>query len=131
MPTGPDPSHMNRYCGQILIDLLSEVCEVGAEEATRVAEDVRQRAEAAAHLDRNSLEILAAPFFEEAYDHEPTDAPAWMKAITTVVIRNSWLEETHANGPVGSAAIQAITTYGLGPLSHLIAARRRDPISPQ
>lgn len=56
--------------------------------------------------------------------HEPDEAPAWMKAITTLVIRNSQLEDLHANGPVNAGGITAVTTYGLGPLSHLIAARR-------
>ena len=48
-----------------------------------------------------------------------------MKAITTLVIRNSQLEDLHASGPVDAGGITAITTSGLGPLSHLIAARRR------
>jgi hypothetical protein len=51
-----------------------------------------------------------------------------MKAITTLVIRNSLLEELHVSGPVNAGGIAAITTYGLGPLSHLIAARRRHPL---
>jgi hypothetical protein len=51
-----------------------------------------------------------------------------MKAITTLVIRNSELEELHANGPVNAGGITAVTTYGLGPLSHLVAARRRHPL---
>jgi hypothetical protein len=45
-----------------------------------------------------------------------------------LVIRNSQLEDTHANGgPLGSG-ITPITTYGTGPLSHLIAARRQSPL---
>jgi hypothetical protein len=51
-----------------------------------------------------------------------------MKAITTLVIRNSQLEDLHASGPVNAGGITAITTSGLGPLSHLIAAGRRNPL---
>jgi hypothetical protein len=80
-------------------------------------------------MDPASREILAAPFYEESFSHEPDEASAWMKAITTLVIRNSHLEEMHAyNGPVTSG-ITSITRYGLGPLSHLIAARRRSPLA--
>jgi hypothetical protein len=84
--------------------------------------------EAAARLDVSSREILAAPFLEESFSHDPYEAPAWTKAITTLLIRNSQLEDLHANGPVTAGGITAVTTYGLGPLSHLIAARRRHPL---
>jgi hypothetical protein len=124
----PDPSLMDRYCDESVPKMLTVDCDVAEKDATRVAHDIRCRAKAAAHLDQASVEVLASPFFEEAFDHEPTDATPWMKAITTLVIRNSWLEEVHTNGPVKSEGIQAITTHGLGPLSHLIAARRRNPL---
>ena len=85
-------------------------------DARLVAEGVLYRAEAAARLDRDSCEILAAPFLEESFRHEPDGASAWMKAITTLVIRNSRLEDLHASGPVNAGGITAITTSGLGPL---------------
>jgi hypothetical protein len=119
---------MLRFCSEILPGMLVEACNVAAPDASRVAEDILLRAEAAARLDRASCEILAAPFFEESFRHEPDEASAWMKAITTLVIRNSQLEDLHANGPVNAGGITAVTTYGLGPLSHLIAARRRRPL---
>jgi hypothetical protein len=128
MADDPDPKHMARFCGEILPEMLVEACGVAAPAASRAAEDVLLRAEAAARLDRASCEILAAPFFEESFSNEPDEAPVWMKAITTLVIRNSQLEELHANGPVNDGGITAVTTYGLGPLSHLIAARRRRPL---
>jgi hypothetical protein len=127
MTDDPDPRHMARFCREILPEMLAGACCVAAPDARVVAEDVLCRAEAAARLDRDSCEILAAPFFEESFSHEPDGASAWMKAITTLVIRNSRLEELHASGPVNAGGITAITTYGLGPLSHLIAARRRRP----
>jgi hypothetical protein len=108
--------------------MLIEACGVPAPDASLVAKDVQVRAEAAARLDRDSCEILAAPFFEESFGHEPGDASPWMKAITTLVIRNSRLEEVHANGPLGAGGITGVTTYGTGPLSHLIAARLRHPV---
>lgn len=42
-------------------------------------------------------------------------------------MRNSLLEEAHYNGPVRSGLI-AITQYAAGPLSHFLAARRREPV---
>jgi hypothetical protein len=119
---------MARFCGEILPEMLVEACNVMAPDASRVAEDVLLRAEAAARLDPASCEILAGPFFEESFSYEPDEAPPWMKAMTTLVIRNSQLEDLHANGPVNAGGITAVTTYGLGPLSHLIAARRRHPL---
>jgi hypothetical protein len=125
MPDGPDLGHMVRFCREVLPGMLTEACGVAAPDASLVAEDVLARAEAVARLDRDSCEILAAPFFEESFSHEPDEASVWMKAITTLVIRNSRLEELHASGPVNAGGITAVTTYGLGPLSHFIAARRR------
>jgi hypothetical protein len=104
-----------------------EVCDVNASDAALVAEDISLRAEAAARIDAADLETMAAPFYEESFTHDPDDAPPWLKAITTLVIRNSQLEEMHANGPVDDGLI-TITTYGAGPLSHLISAQRRSPL---
>ena len=128
MADDPDPEHMVRFCREILPGMLVEACEAAAPDAGLVADDVLLRAEAAARLDPAMREILAAPFFEESFSHEPDDASAWMKAITVLVIRKSQLEELHANGPVNAGGITGVTTYGLGPLSHLIAARRRHPL---
>jgi len=124
----PDPRLMARFCREILPEMLTGACGVAVPDARPAAEDVLCRAEAAARLDRDSCEILAAPFFEESFSHEPDGASAWMKAITTLVIRNSQLEELHASGPVNAGGVTAITTSGLGPLSHLITARRRCPL---
>jgi hypothetical protein len=104
MTEGPDPGHMLRFCREILPGMLVEACGAAAPDASRVAKDILLRAEAAARLDPASCEILAAPFFEESFSHEPDEAPAWMKAITTLVIRNSQLEDLHANGPVNPEA---------------------------
>ena len=128
MANDPEPGHMARFCREILPEMLIEACGVAAPDAGVVADDILSRAEAAARLERAACEILAAPFYEESFSYEPRDASEWMKAITTLVIRNSKLEELHANGPVNAGGITAVTTYGLGPLSHLIAARRRSPI---
>jgi hypothetical protein len=119
---------MVRFCQEILTGILVEVCGATTSEARLVAEDVSLRAESTARLDSDSREILAAPFYEESFDHEPDEAPEWMKAITTLVIRNSRLEDLHTNGPVRTGGITGVTRYGLGPLSHLIAARRLHPL---
>jgi hypothetical protein len=128
MSDDPDPRLMAQFCRDLLPEMLAGACGVAAPDARLVAEDVLCRSEAAARLDRDSCEILAAPFLEESFSHEPDRASAWMKAITTLVIRNSRLEDLHASGPVNDGGITAITTNGLGPLSHLIAARRGRPL---
>ncbi len=119
MADGPDPGHTVRFCHEILQEMLVEACGVAAPDASRVAEDILLRAEALARLDHASCEILAALFCEESFGQEPDEASAWLKAITTLVIQNSQLEELHANGSVNAGGITAVTTYGLGPLPHL------------
>jgi hypothetical protein len=126
MPEEPDPALFARFCTEILPEML-EMCEVPAPDAALVAEDISLRAEAVARMDQASQEIMASPFHEESITHKPDEAPAWLKAITTLVIRNSQLEEMHANGGPVTGGIALITEYGLAPLSHLLAARRRSP----
>jgi hypothetical protein len=46
-----------------------------------------------------------------------------------VVVRSSLLEETHAHGDVEAGSIKAITTMAAAPLSHLLAARHRHPLT--
>jgi len=129
MTDGIDPRHMEQFCSEILPSMLTEACGVVAPGAARVAADIRLRAEAVAHLDQVTREVLATPFFEEAFFNDPPDAPPWLKALTTLAVRNSQLEQLHADGPVNGGGITVITTYALGPLSHLMAARRRQPNS--
>jgi hypothetical protein len=64
---------------------------------------------------------------EEVFDHEPLDASLGLGAMVTVVVRNSLLEEAHHDGPLDSGLI-AVTQYAAGPLSHFLAARRREPV---
>ena len=51
-----------------------------------------------------------------------------LKGAVAVVVRSSLLEEAHAHGPVEAGGIQAITTLAAAPLSHFLAARRRNPV---
>ena len=46
-----------------------------------------------------------------------------------MVVRSSLLEEAHAHGPVEAGGIQGITTLAAAPLSHFLAARRRNPVT--
>ena len=46
-----------------------------------------------------------------------------------MVVRNSLLEEAHSHGPVEAGGIEGITTMAAAPLSHFLAARRRDPVT--
>jgi hypothetical protein len=63
MSDDPDPGHMVRFCREVLPGMLVDACGIAPPDAGRVAKDVLSRAEAAARLDRDSCEILAAPFF--------------------------------------------------------------------
>lgn len=53
------------------------------------------------------------------------DSPALDKAKVTLVVR-SFLEQAHRDGPLHGGIVPA-TQYAAGPLSHLLAARRRQP----
>lgn len=125
----PDPDLMKNFCSEVLPGMLTEACGVPAPDAARVASDIYLRSEAVAHLNEVDCEILATPFFEESFTYKPIDAEPWMKAFTALAVRNSQLEELHANeGPVKASGIEGITTVTLPPLSHLIAARRQHPL---
>jgi hypothetical protein len=116
---------MARFCADLIPEMLADVCGVPPSEAALIGDDILSRALAIAGVDSETREILAAPFFEESFSHDPGDAPVWLKAITTLVVRNSRLEEFHVSGHVDSGGIKAISTLGIGPLSHLIAASDR------
>jgi hypothetical protein len=126
----PDPSLMIKYCGEVLPGTLTDACDVPADLAERIGEDVLARAEAFALLPQQEQEVLVAPFVEEVFDHEPLDASLGLKAMVTVVVRNSLLEEAHHDGPLDSGLI-AVTQYAAGPLSHFLASRRREPVDYQ
>jgi hypothetical protein len=125
--TEPDPTHMVKYCDTILPGLLTDACGVDAGLASEIAEDVVQRAAAFATLSDRAQDVLIAPFVEEVIDHRPLGAPLDLKAKVTLVVRNGVLEEAHHNGPLGDG-IAAITEYAAAPLSHFLAARRREPV---
>lgn len=127
-PQQPDPDNMIRFCREILPDILIRVCAVKRAEAAAVGEDVLARATAFAALPQPAQEVLAAPFAEEVFDHEPTTAPLELLAATTVVVRNSRIEHSHVSGLVEPGGLHAVTEMAAGPLSHLLAAARREPI---
>jgi hypothetical protein len=122
MPDTLDPRHWLKFCRDFLPGILVDVCKATDDEATMVADDVMLRAAAVARMDRKTQEILAAPAYEESYEYDPVDAPPWLKALTTLVIRNSQLEELHTKGLIEQGSIAAITKYGLGPLSHFLTS---------
>ena len=110
--------------------MLTNACDVEPDLAQRIGVDVLARAEAFAALPPGVQEVLIAPFVEEVFDHEPRDASLSLRAMVTVVVHNSLLEQAHHGGPLGSGII-TITQYAAGPLSHLLAARRRDAVDYQ
>lgn len=125
--SSPDPTHMIKYCDELLPDLLTSACEVDEDLARRVGADVLQRAEALATLPTRDQDVLIAPFVEEVFDHKPLGSPLDLKAKVTLVVRNSLLEQAHHDGPLDSGIV-TITEYAAAPLSHFLAARRREPV---
>jgi len=124
----PDPGHFERFCRVIVPGILTDVCHVDEDLAARVGEDILARAESYAALDDTARDVLIAPFAEEVAGYEPVGSPLELKGAVAVVVRSSLLEEAHSHGPVEAAGIEAITTMAAAPLSHFLAARRRDPV---
>ncbi|MBN1173177.1 MAG: hypothetical protein JXA67_13470 [Micromonosporaceae bacterium] len=125
--TEPEPALMIKFCGEMLPTLLQDVCQVEPAAAASVGSEILDRADAFATLDRHDQDVLVGPFVEEAVDHVPADASLALKAAVTLVVRNSRLEDLHVRGLVSDGGLRAITEMAAVPLSHVIAARRRQP----
>ncbi|WP_345540585.1 hypothetical protein [Phytohabitans rumicis] len=125
--TSPNPNHMIEYCGDVLPHMLTTACGVDPDLALRIGQDILQRAEALASMPTRDQDVLIAPFVEEVFDHKPLDTSLDLKAKVTLVVRNSLLEQAHHIGQLTSGIIPA-TEYAAGPLSHFLAARRRNPV---
>ena len=123
----PDPGHFERFCRVIVPGILTDVCHVNEDLAARVGEDILIRAESYAALEDTARDVLISPFAEEVAGYEPADSPLELKGAVAVVVRSSLLEEAHSHGPVEAGGIEGITTMAAAPLSHFLAARRRDP----
>ncbi|MEH1127348.1 hypothetical protein [Micromonospora sp. CPCC 206061] len=126
--TSPNPNHMIEYCGDVLPHMLTTACGVDSDLGRRIGQDILQRAEALAALPPRDQDVLIAPFVEEVFDHKPLDTSLDLKAKVTLVVRNSLLEQAHHNGELTTGIIPA-TEYATGPLSHFLAARRRNPVN--
>jgi hypothetical protein len=125
----PDPGHFERFCNVVVPDLLTDVCHVSTELAAQIGEDILARAESYAVLDDTARDVLIAPFAEEIARYEPTGSSLVLKGAVAVVVRSSLLEEAHSHGPVEAGGIQGITSMAAAPLSHFLAARRRNPVT--
>lgn len=125
----PDPEHFERFCNDIVPDLLIDVCHVSIELAAQIGEDIPARAESHATLDDTARDVLIAPFAEEIARYEPTDPTLMPEGAVTVVVRSSLLEEAHSHGPVEASGIQGIASIAVTPLSHFLAARHRNPVT--
>lgn len=126
----PDATLMPRFCREVLPSMLTEVCGLAVARTAEIGEDVLARALSFVVLGDPDRDVLMSPFVEEVFDHEPPDSTLEMKAAVAVVVRNSLLEEAHANGPLSASGIKAITTTATAPLSHLLAAGRRGLVEP-
>jgi hypothetical protein len=124
----PDPEHMERFCSEIVPDMLTDVCDVDEELAAQIGQDILARARSYAALDDATRDVLISPFVEEVAGYKPTDSPLNLKGAVSVVVRSSLLEEAHSHGPVEAGGITGITTMAAAPLSHFLAARRRSPV---
>jgi hypothetical protein len=128
--TAPDPTLMVKYCRDVLPSMLIEACDVDEDLARRIGDNVLRRAEALAAFPQREQDVLIAPFVEEVFDHKPLESPLDLKAKVTLVVRNSLLEQARHDGPL-DGGIAPVTQYAAGPLSHLLAARRRHPVDGQ
>jgi hypothetical protein len=108
---------------------LTDVCHTDEELAAQVGKDILARAESYAALDDAARDVLMSPFAEEVFGYKPADSPLQLKCAVAVVVRSSLLEDAHSSGPVESGGIEAITNMAAGPLSHFLAARRRNPVT--
>jgi hypothetical protein len=124
----PDPQHFEHYCRVIVPRILAEVCQLDAELARQVGEDILARAESFAALDDTAQDVLRTPFAEEVADYQPEDSSLALKGAVAVVVRSSMLEEAHSRGPVDGGGITGITTMAAAPLSHFLAARHLTPV---
>src|SRR5258708_35053814 len=117
-PQTPSTTPMTVFCRVQLPMLLHEACDVDQPVAQQIGEDVLIRADAFAALDPGAQNTLTVPFVEEVSDYQPHEASPRMKPAVAVVVRNSRLEDAHADdGPVNAGGIEAITTMAAGPLS--------------
>jgi hypothetical protein len=103
--------------------MLIEVCNVDAELAAATDADVPSCTWSFVALPDLVRHVVMTPFIEEVFDHDPPDTALELKAAVTVVVRNSPLEEAHANAPVEAGGIQAITKAACAPPPHLLARR--------
>ena len=124
--TEPESALMIKFCGEMVPALLQDVCQVESAAATVVGTEILARANAFAALDRHNQDVLVGPFVEEVV---PVDAPLVLKAAVTLVVRNSRLEDLHVRGLVSDGGLRAITEMAAAPLSHVLAAQRRQPRS--
>jgi hypothetical protein len=60
----PDPGHFERFCREIVLGVLTDVCHVDEELAAQVGKDILARAESYAALDDTARDVLMSPFAE-------------------------------------------------------------------
>ena len=121
---------MTRWSREALVGFTVKVCKVDATEAAAIGEDVLTRPTAFAALPDSTCDVHMTVFVEEVFDHEPRSAGFEVVAATTVVVRNSMLDQAHAIGPVDDGHLRTITKNAVAALSHLLAAGRRGQVEP-
>lgn len=99
--------------------------EAGVEQAQvdRTVVDIADRARSYAACGRQARLALRTLAIEDVAQFHPEQAPVGVKADTAVVIRNSLLEDLHANGPVGSEHLFRLTYLGCGALNQWLTER--------
>ncbi|GAA4737882.1 hypothetical protein [Phytohabitans rumicis] len=128
--TSPNPDHMIEYCDDVLPHMLTTACGVDRDLASRSGQDILPGPKRWPPMPPHDQDVLITPFVKEVFDHKPLDTPLDLKTKVTLVVRNSLLEQAHHNGQLTSG-ITTATEYAAGPLSHFLAARRRNPVDYQ
>jgi hypothetical protein len=108
--TIPAWDELTAFCRRERPTLLAGACKAPASVIEEVSVDILSRAQALSQVGAGYREVLAAPFVEESFHHRPRTVSAQVKALTTVVVRNSKLEDLHVHWDLEDAAVAALTT---------------------
>lgn len=117
------------FCQDVVPTVLREACNVEDSLAESIGADIYRRAGAFADSDLHTRRVLTAPFIEDVVDFEPVEAPLDLRAATAVVLRNSLLEQAHANGDVNDGGIKVLTTLGARALSAYLRIDQRQLVA--
>lgn len=85
----PDASAMERFCHELLPEVLRGACDVEPGMADEVGRDVLMRARSFAAMTPDDQFVISAPFVEESFFYEPAACRYELRAAVTVVAEQS------------------------------------------